>query len=121
MKLITNIQKITQSVLYYTMDVYPTVRMSLNDIATDKTKSTEKAQALEDQLLDYLVAHPDATIIYILHIHSDASYLSVSHALIRLSGLFYCGDNSLHADRMNGSILDTAVIIKHEVASAVYS
>jgi hypothetical protein len=29
----------------------------------------------------------------ILHIHSDASYLSVSHARIRLGGLFFCGDN----------------------------
>jgi hypothetical protein len=71
--------------------------MPLNDIATEQTKATEKTQAEADQLLDYLATHPDATIRYhasdmILHIHSDASYLSVSHARIRLGGLFYCGD-----------------------------
>jgi uncharacterized coiled-coil protein SlyX len=56
--------------------------MPLNDITTEQTKATEKTQATMDQLLDYLVAHPDATIRYhasnmILHIHSDASYMSV--------------------------------------------
>jgi hypothetical protein len=39
-----------------------------------------------------------ATIRYhksdmILHIHSDASYLSVSHVRNRLCGLFYCEKN----------------------------
>jgi hypothetical protein len=63
----------------------PTVLMLLNDIATEQTKATEKTQAATNQLLDYLVTHPDATIIYhasdmILHIHSDASYISVSNA-----------------------------------------
>jgi hypothetical protein len=109
----TNIQKITRSVLYYSMDLYPTVRMYLNDIATEQTKATKKAQASADQLLDYLATHPDATIIYILHMHSDASYLSVSHSRSILGGLFYCGDKSPHAERLNGSILNTAAIIKN--------
>jgi hypothetical protein len=66
--------------------------MPLNDIATEQTKATEKTQATTNQLLDYLVTHPDATIRYhasdmILHIHSDASYLSVSNA--RRLGIFY--------------------------------
>jgi hypothetical protein len=44
--------------------------------------------------LDYLTTHPDATIRYhasdmILHIHSDASYLSVSNARSPLGGLFF--------------------------------
>jgi hypothetical protein len=74
----THIQNITGSVLYYARAVDPTVLMPLNDIATEKNKATEKAQAAENQLLDYLATHPDTTIIYhksdmILHIHSDAS------------------------------------------------
>jgi hypothetical protein len=93
----TNIKKITGSVLYYARAVDTTVLMPLNDIATEQTKATENTQAAADQLLDYLATHPDATIRYhgsdmILHIHSDGSYLSVSHARIRLGGLFYCGD-----------------------------
>jgi hypothetical protein len=79
------IQKITGSVLYYARAVDPTVLMPLNDIATEQTKAIEKRQAATNQLLDYLATHPDATIRYhasnmILHIHSDASYLSVSNA-----------------------------------------
>jgi hypothetical protein len=59
--------------------------MPLNDIATEQNKANEKTQAATNQLLDYMATHPDATIRYhaydmILHIHSDASYLSVSNA-----------------------------------------
>jgi hypothetical protein len=47
-----------------------------------------------NQMFDYLATHPDATIRYhasdmVLHIHSDASYLSVSNAHSRLGGLFF--------------------------------
>jgi hypothetical protein len=71
--------------------------MPLNDIATEQTKATEKTQAVTNQFLDYLATHPNATIRYhasdiILHIHSNASYLSVSHARSHLGGLFFCGD-----------------------------
>jgi hypothetical protein len=71
------IQKVTESVLYYARAVDPTIIMPLNDIATEHTKPTEKAQAATNKMLDYLATHPDATIRYhasdmILHIHSDA-------------------------------------------------
>jgi hypothetical protein len=69
---------------------------------------------------------PDATIRYhasdmILHIHSDASYLSVSNAHSRLGGLFFCGDKSPQQDTLNGSILNVAAVIKNVVASAAES
>jgi hypothetical protein len=58
--------------------------------------------------LDYLATHPDATIWYhasdmILHIHSDASYLSVSNARSRLGGLFFLGNKSPEQETLNGS------------------
>jgi hypothetical protein len=76
--------------------------------------------------VDYLVTNPDATIIYhksdmILHIHSDASYLSVSHARSNFVGLFYCGNKHPQADKLNGSILNASVVIKNVVASAAKS
>jgi hypothetical protein len=91
------IQKVTRSILYYARAVDPTVLMPLNDIATEQTKATEKAQAATNQMLYYLATHPDAAISYhasdmILHIHSDASYLSVSKARSRLGGLFFLGN-----------------------------
>jgi hypothetical protein len=120
------IQKVTGSVLYYARAVDPAVLMPLNDIATEQTKATEKTQAATNQLLDYLATHPDATIRYhasdmILHIHSDASYLSVSNARSRLGGLFFCVDKSPQQDTLNGSILNVASFIKDVVASAADS
>ena len=49
------------------------------------------------QLLDYLASNPNAIIRYrasgmILFIHSDASYLSVTKARIRASGVFFLSD-----------------------------
>jgi hypothetical protein len=100
--------------------------MSINDIATEQTKATEKIQAATNQLLDYLVTHPDANICYhasdmILHIHSDASYLSVSNARIRLGGLLFCGDKPPLEYNLNGSILNVESFIKNMVASAAES
>jgi hypothetical protein len=120
------IQKVMGSVLYYTRAVDPTVLMPLNDIATEQTKATEKTQAATNQLLDYLATHPDAAIRYhasdmILHIHSDASYLSVSNARSRLGGLFFLGNNSPEQDTLYGSILHVASVIKNVVASAAES
>jgi hypothetical protein len=112
--------------LYYARAVEPTVLMPLNDIATEKTKATKKTQAATNQLLDYLATHPDATIRYhasdmILHIRSDASYLSVSNARSRLGGLFLLGNKTPYQDKLNGSILSVASVIKNVVASAAES
>jgi hypothetical protein len=72
-------------------------------------------------MLDYLATHPDATIRYhasdmVLHIHSDASYLSVSNAQSRLGGLLFLGNKSPEQDALNGSILNVAAVIKNVVA-----
>jgi hypothetical protein len=100
--------------------------MPLNDIAREQTKATEKTQAATNQLLDYLATHPDATIRFnasdmILHIHSDASYLSVSNARSRLGGLFFLGNKSPEQDKLNGCILNVASVIKNVVTSAAES
>jgi hypothetical protein len=120
------IQKVTGSVLYYARAIDPTVLMPLNDIATEQTKATEKTQASMNQLLDYLVTHPDATIRYhasdmILQIHINASYLSVSNARSRLGGLFFLGKQIPEQDALNGSILNVAAVIKNVVASTAES
>jgi hypothetical protein len=121
-----NIQKVTGYFLYYARAVDPTVLMPLNDISMEQTKATEKAQAAKNQLLDYLAIHPDATIRYhasdmMIHIHSDASYLSVSNARSRLGCLFFCGDKPPQEDTLNGSIINVASLFKNVVASAAES
>jgi hypothetical protein len=75
--------------------------------------------------LDYLATHPDATISYnasdmILHIQSDACYLSVSNERSSLGGLFF-GDKPPQQDTLNGSILNVESFIKNVVASAAES
>jgi hypothetical protein len=121
-----NIQKVTGSVLYYARAVDPVILMPLNDIATEQTKATGKTQAATIKLLDYLETHPDATVRYhaldkILHIHSDASYLSVSHSRSLLGGLFFCGDKPIKQNTLNGSIINVASVIKNVLASAAES
>jgi hypothetical protein len=120
------IQKITGSVLYYSRAVDPTVLMALNDLATEQTAATEKTKTTAGQLLDYLATHPDAKIRFqasdmILHIHSDAPYMFVSKARSILGGLFYLGYNPPNQDKLNGSILNVASVIKNFVASAAES
>jgi hypothetical protein len=122
----TTIQKITGSVLYYYRAVDPTVSMPLNDIATEQTTAPEKTKTAAGQLLDYLATHPDATIRFhaydmILHIHSDTSYLSVSKERSRLGGLFYLIYDPPNEEKLNGSILNVASVIKNVVASAAES
>jgi hypothetical protein len=100
--------------------------MPFNDTAKEQTKATEKTQAATNQLLDYLATHPYATIRYhasdmILHVHSGASYISVSNARSRLGGLFFLGNKSPEQDKLNGSILNVAAIIKNVVASVAKS
>jgi hypothetical protein len=100
--------------------------MPLNDIATEHTTATKKTKTAAGQLLDYLATHPDAKISFhasdmILHIHSDASYLSVANARRRLGGLFYLGYNSHNENKLNGHILNVASVIKNMVASAAES
>jgi hypothetical protein len=90
--------------------------MPLNDIATEQTKATGKTQAATNQLLDYLATHPDAAIRYhasdvILHIHSNASYLSVSNAGSCLGGLFFLGNKFPEQDTLDGPILNVASVI----------
>jgi hypothetical protein len=117
------IQKVTGSVLYYARAVGPTVLMPLDDIATEQTKATKKTQAATNQMLYYLATHPEATIRYhasdmILHVHSDAPYMSVSNTRSRLGGLFFLGNKNPDQDKLNGSIINVASVIKNVVASA---
>jgi hypothetical protein len=56
-----------------------------------------------------------------LHIHSDASYLSVSNARSRLGGLFFLGNKYPEQNALNGSILNVAAVIKNVVASGAES
>jgi hypothetical protein len=55
----------------------------------------------------------------ILHIDSDASYLSENKAKIRAGGLFYMGNTTKNDKKLtNGAILIVSKVIKNVTSSA---
>jgi hypothetical protein len=55
----------------------------------------------------------------ILHIHSDASYLSENGAKSRAGGFFYMGSNTKTDKKLtNGAILIISKVLKHVMSSA---
>jgi hypothetical protein len=55
----------------------------------------------------------------ILHIHSDASYLSEDEAKNRAGGFFYMGNATQHKKKLtNGAILIIRKVLKHVMSSA---
>ena len=90
------IQKIAGSILWYAWSVDLTILIVLNTIAGEQSKATENTEGKAEQLLDYLVSHPIATIRYrlsdmVLNIQSDASYLSGTKARNRARGHYFFG------------------------------
>ncbi len=74
------------------------------------------------QLLDYLATQEDAVLSYhasdmVLAVHSDPSYLSEPKACIRAGGHFFLLSDTIIPPN-NGSVLNTAHIIKNVMSSA---
>jgi hypothetical protein len=93
------LQQLTGTLLYYTRAVDTTLIMPINILASEQSKTTEVTAAKVIKLLNYCNTHPETKIRYnasdmILHIHSDASYLSENEAKSRAGGFFYMGRNN---------------------------
>ena len=73
--------------------------MVLNSLVAVHTKPTIETVKQITQFLNYSTTHPDAITSYIkigmiLHIYSDASYISEPEALSRAGGYFFLRPNS---------------------------
>ena len=82
---IKEIQKVVGSFLFYGRVCDYTMLHALNALATAQSKGTKKTKEAMLHFLNYCATHPDATVRFsasdmILKIHSDASYLTESHA-----------------------------------------
>ena len=80
-KTINLVQKIVGTLPYCSIVVDLTILTALGSIAAQQAKVIEKTYADTLWLLNYAPTHPNAKIRYtasdkILHIHSNASYLS---------------------------------------------
>ena len=115
------IQQIIGSLLYYGRAVDPTILVALGSIASQQNQPTETTAAAVTKLLNYVSTHPNATIRYhksdmILHVHSDASYLSEPQARSRAGGHFYLSNKNCPTP--NGPIHTISSIMKNVMSSA---
>ena len=105
--------------------------VALGTIASQQAAPTEHTMSEVTWFLDYCAAHHDTTITYqrsdmILHVASDASYLSESNARSRAGALFFLGSNPTNPEqppstqpKMNGVIHALAKIINAIMSSAM--
>ena len=117
------IQQIIGTFLYYARAVDPTMVVALSTLAAEQAHATAKTQAAINQFLDYCHTHPSAAVTYtpsemILHVHSDASYLSEPKARSRAGGYFFLGNHPDKPDKDNGPILNPTGVIKVVLSSA---
>jgi hypothetical protein len=129
---ITRIQKVIGTLLFYGIAVDPTLLVALGSIASEQSTATENTKANVHRLFNYAPSHPNATIRYyasgmVLHIHSDASYLSEPKSHSRAGGHFFLSDmptdptKGLTKPRLNGPIHTVCHIMRNVMASAAES
>jgi hypothetical protein len=98
--------------------------VALGSLASEQSKGTEATLEAATQLLNYAATHPEATIRFhksdmILHIHTDASYLSEAEAKSRVAGfLFLSTEPSPQPVPINGPVHIVSQILRTVVASA---
>ena len=91
---ITLVQQIIRTLLYYAISVDPNMLAALGSIAAQQSKAIQQTYDEVLWLLNYDASHPGATTRYsasdmILHVHSNASYLSEPKAQCRTGGHYY--------------------------------
>ena len=93
------LQKIVGKFLYYARAIDPTILVALNYLVAVRTKLAIETAKQITQFLNYRATHPDTITEYrkvgmIIHIYSDAYYISEPEARSRAGGYFYLGPNS---------------------------
>jgi hypothetical protein len=98
--------------------------MPINVLASKQSNATEVTADKVIKLLNYCNTYPETKIRYhasdmILHINSDASYLSENEAKSRAGAFFYMGSNAKTNKKLtNGAILIIIKVLKHVMSLA---
>jgi hypothetical protein len=98
--------------------------MPINVLASEQSTTTHVTADKVIKLLSYCNTHPESKIQYhssdmILHIHSDATYLSEDEAKSRAGGFFYMGNSTKHQKKLTDeAILIISKVLKHVMSSA---
>jgi hypothetical protein len=124
---VNKLQQLTGTLLYSTRAVDPILIMPINVLASEQSNATEVTAYKVIKLLNYCNTHPETKNRYhasdmILHIHSDASYLSKNEAKSRAGEFFYMGHATRNDKKLtNGAISIISKVLKHGMSSAAES
>jgi hypothetical protein len=128
---LTRLQEIIGTLLYYARAVDSTMLVALGSLASAQSKGTKATAQAATQLLNYCATHPDAEVCFhasdmILHVHSDASYLSERHARSRAGGFFYLSSmpdnpNIAPSPTSTPPPLNGAILVHSSIMSTVLS
>jgi len=127
---IKRVQEVCGTVLHYARAVDNAMLKALGSIASQQATGTENTMKATTQLLNYAASHPDAVAHFsasdmVLHIDSDASYLSEPKAKSCIGGYHYLSllpKNPLNENSdepiPNGPVHIVCTIMKEVVSSA---
>ena len=116
--------------LYYAIAIDNTILPALSDISSEQSKATTNTSKQVAKLLNYLASNPQVEIQYRvsgmqLAIHSDASYLSVTQARSRASGVHFITEGPPEPENpedfvptTNGILIVVCKITQNIMASA---
>ena len=118
---VRQVQEIIGCLLYYARGIDITILTAVNHLASLQAKPTNDTMTAAHRFIAYCARYPNNFIRYhardmILHIQSDASYLSRPEARSVAGGIFYVGNHD-EPTKINGAIHATSSIIPAVVAS----
>jgi hypothetical protein len=113
--LITELQAIIGTLLYYARAVDPTLLTIANELASQQAQPTQRILKAANRALSYCSAYHQNALLYhacdmVLHAFVDASYLCRSHARSVAGAIFFL-DNKHDPTRINRSIHVFSTII----------
>ena len=124
------VQQVVGTLLYYAMAVDNTMLVALGSIAATQSCATTSTFDETIWLLNYAASNPNATVRYfasnmVLHIHSDASYLSEPKARSRAGGHYFLSNRPvsplkppLTPPSLNGPVFTLSRIMRNVMGSA---
>ena len=125
---VSHLQQFVGTLLYYARAVDPTMVKALGSLAAQQSEATNTTTKRITQLLNYAASHSDVTMRYsrrgmILHISSDASYLSEPKARSCIGGHFFLDDKhegkEIPAPKLNGPVHTVSNILRNVMSSSV--
>ena len=123
---IKRVQEVIGVFLFYARAIDSTMLPALGTLAALQTTATTTTMKAIVKFLDYAATHPDATVRFrksnmILHIDSDASYLSEPKSRSRYAGYHYLSDRTTDASiapPSNDAIHVPCAIMREVMSSA---